>query len=98
MYMFYTAIGTLFIILFGAEIGYDAVFLGDGEGWVETEPLEGHPIRFDLSGRIIPVTEMNLYGEDGIVAVDHNLPVPHEFSSNAAKHRAIIFMAFICVG
>lgn len=55
LYMVYTTIGTLFIILFGAEIGYNALWLGDGEGWLETEPLEGHPIRFNLSGHIIPV-------------------------------------------
>lgn len=41
---------------------------------------------------------MNLYGEDGIEQINHDLPVPHEFATNAAKHRAIIFMAFICVG
>lgn len=55
MYMLYTALGTLFILLFGIEIGYNALWLGDGEGWSETEPLEGHPIRFNLSGHIIPV-------------------------------------------
>lgn len=42
---------------------------------------------------------MNEYGNEGIEAAEHyGLPVPHEFSSNAAKHRAILFMAFICVG
>lgn len=58
--MVYTTIGTLFIILFGAEIGYNALWLGDGEGWLETEPLEGHPIRFNLSGHIIPVVNLFL--------------------------------------
>lgn len=53
--MFYTVLGTLFLIIFGIEIGINALFLGDGEGWLETEPLEGHPIRFNLSGHIIPV-------------------------------------------
>lgn len=44
-------------------------------------------------------TEMNEYGSEGIIPAQHNdLPVPHEFSNNAAKHRAIIFMAFINVG
>lgn len=119
--MVYTTIGTLFIIIFGAEIGYNALWLGDGEGWLETEPLEGHPIRFNLSGHIIPVvicgnpiyrhisyqrrfssknfqTEMNEYGDNGIIqAIHDDLPIPHELTSNAAKHRAIIFMAFICV-
>ncbi|KAJ6640315.1 Palmitoyltransferase ZDHHC16 [Pseudolycoriella hygida] len=98
LYMVYTTIGTLFIILFGAEIGYNALWMGDGEGWLETEPLEGHPIRFNLSGHIIPVTEMNEYGDEGIIqAIHDDLPIPHELTNNAAKHRAIIFMAFICV-
>lgn len=57
--MLYTTLGTLFIIIFGAEIGYN-VLLGDSEGWSETEPLEGHPIRFNLSGHIIPVVILKL--------------------------------------
>lgn len=41
---------------------------------------------------------MNEYGDDGIIqAIHDDLPIPHELTSNAAKHRAIIFMAFICV-
>lgn len=42
---------------------------------------------------------MNEYGDNGIEPALHDdLPVPHEFASNAAKHRAILFMAFINVG
>lgn len=41
---------------------------------------------------------MNEYGDDGIIqAIHDDLPIPHELTSNAAKHRAIVFMAFICV-
>lgn len=42
---------------------------------------------------------MNEYGiDEGISqAIHDDLPIPHELTSNIAKHRAIIFMAFICV-
>lgn len=93
--MVYTAIGTLFIMVFGIEIGYNAL-LSD-EGWMETEPLQGSPVKFNLTGHAIPVTEINEYSDDGIIAAEHDLPVPHEFGNNPAKHRAIIFMAFINV-
>lgn len=53
--MIYTTIGTLFIIVFGIGIAYNVWWLGDGEGWNETVPLEGHPVRFNLTGHIIPV-------------------------------------------
>lgn len=52
--MLYTTIGTLFIISFGFELGYGVLFL-DEAGWKEMEPLQGHPVRFNLSGHIIPV-------------------------------------------
>lgn len=97
LYMLYTTIGVLFIIIFGFELGYSVLIVGDGEGWDETEPLHGHPVRFNLSGHIIPVTEMNDYVDDGLAPAHHDLPVPQEYSSNAAKHRAIIFMALINV-
>lgn len=40
---------------------------------------------------------MNDYVDDGLAPAEHDLPVPQEYSSNAAKHRAIIFMALINV-
>lgn len=58
MYMAYTTLGTLFLIVFGIEIAFNAVFTGDGDGWLETEPLEGHPIRFNLSGHIVAVVNV----------------------------------------
>lgn len=93
--MVYTAIGTLFIMVFGIEIGYNALLTD--EGWKETEPLQGSPVKFNLTGHVIPVTDINEYSDDGIIPAEHDLPVPHEFGNNPAKHRAIIFMAFINV-
>lgn len=55
LYMLYTTVGVLFIIVFGFELGYNVLIVGDGEGWNEIEPLHGHPVRFNLSGHIIPV-------------------------------------------
>lgn len=58
--MLYTSIGVLFIIVFGFELGYNVLIVGDGEGWNEIEPLHGHPVRFNLSGHIIPVVCISL--------------------------------------
>lgn len=54
-YMLYTAIGSLFLIIFGVEIAYHIVWLGPEDGWVEVEPLHGHPVKYNLTGHIIPV-------------------------------------------
>lgn len=55
LYMVYTAIGCLYIMIFGVEIAYKALWTGDGEGWSEIEPLVGHPVKFNLTGHIIAV-------------------------------------------
>lgn len=54
MYMLYTVIGSFFLVLFGMEIAYNFVWLSEGEGWTEIEPLEGHPVMYNLTGHIIP--------------------------------------------
>lgn len=54
LYMFYTTIGCLFLIVFGFEIGYNYLWLDHGDHWTETEPLEGEPVKLNLSGHIIP--------------------------------------------
>lgn len=60
LYMLYTSVGVLFIICFGFELGWNVLF-GDGAGWNEVEPLHGHPVRFNLSGHIIPVVSCDLF-------------------------------------
>lgn len=52
--MLYTVVGSLFLILFGLEIAYNVLWLGDDE-WTETEPLEGHPITYNSTGHIVPI-------------------------------------------
>lgn len=51
MYMLYTVIGSLFLILFGVEIAYDVLWIGEDD----SEPLEGHPVTYNLSGHIVPI-------------------------------------------
>lgn len=50
MYMVYTVIGSLFLIVFGVEIAYNYVWLD-----LEDPPLEGHPVTFNSTGHMIPV-------------------------------------------
>lgn len=59
LYMVYTTLGSLFLITFGIEIGYKALWLGEGDGWEETEPLQGHPVRYNLTGHIVPVVSFS---------------------------------------
>lgn len=58
MYMLYTSIGSMFLILFGLEIAYHIIWLGPDEGWVEVEPLEGHPVTYNLTGHIVPMVNL----------------------------------------
>lgn len=55
MYMLYTAVGSLFLIIFGFEIAYSVLWLNEDDEWTETEPLEGHPITYNLTGHIVPI-------------------------------------------
>lgn len=58
--MLYTVVGSLFLILFGLEIAYNVLWLGDEE-WTETEPLEGHPITYNLTGHIVPIVSYRFF-------------------------------------
>lgn len=55
MYMLYTVIGSLFLIMFGFEIAYSVLWLADDEEWTEIEPLVGHPITYNQTGHIVPI-------------------------------------------
>lgn len=54
--MAWMCIGVIFIIIFGVEILYAEIFLKtfQEEDYEEME-LEGHPVRINNSGAIIPV-------------------------------------------
>uniref|UniRef100_A0A1A9X411 Palmitoyltransferase n=1 Tax=Glossina brevipalpis TaxID=37001 RepID=A0A1A9X411_9MUSC len=103
LYMLYTTIGSLFLIVFGLEIGYKYLWLEHTDNWTEVEPLEGHPVKINLSGHIIPVTHLNEYDEDVLLPAQHDLPTPaNAVYANSpyilARRRALWFMAFINVG
>ncbi|XP_037955971.1 palmitoyltransferase ZDHHC16-like [Teleopsis dalmanni] len=99
LYMAYTTIGCLFLIVFGFEIGYNYLWLEHGDNWIETEPLIGQPVKFNLSGHIIPVTHGNEYDDEILLPAEHNLPTPtfNELSVTPEKRRALMFMAFVNV-
>ena len=54
LYMVYTILGCFFLAAFGFRIFIEGVFL-EQEHWTEVEPLVGQPVKFNLSGHIIPV-------------------------------------------
>lgn len=92
--MVYTVIGVFFIMLFGIGIGYEVLWIGDGGGWQEVEELRGSPVKFNLSGHIIPVTEVE-YSDVGIAPAKHDLPVGE--LNDPVVYRCVAFMAVICV-
>lgn len=61
LYMVYTTIGCLFLVIFGFDIGINVLFYSDGDGWFETEPLQGHPIRYNLTGHLVPVVTFRFF-------------------------------------
>jgi palmitoyltransferase len=98
LYMTYTVLGVIFIAVFGIGIGYDVLWVGDGGGWEEQEQdkLEGALVRYNLTGHLIPVTEVH-YEELGITPKAHqNLPVGT--LDDKTTYQLISFMAVIVVG
>lgn len=81
-------------MLFGIDIGYQVLWLGDGGGWQEEDELKGSPVRFNLSGFIIPVTEVE-YSEIGIAPARHDLPIGD--LNDPVIYRSIVFMAVISI-
>lgn len=94
LYMIYTVVGVFFVMLFGIGIGYEVLLVGDGGGWQESEELQGSPVRFNLSGHIIPVTELE-YSEIGIAPAKHDLPIGE--LNDPVVYKCVAFMAAICI-
>lgn len=60
MYMVYMVIGVFFVILCGWDIAYDVMFLGkDAED--EDPELEGHSVKINRSGALIPVVSIFIF-------------------------------------
>lgn len=114
--MVYTALGTLFVMTFGVGIAYESWFLSESNpvtsNWFRSsmnedsaagDLLEGHPVRVNGTGHLIPVTDFVEYDEVlGPKAVFHDLPEPEtavrERNNERAKHKAILFMGLVSVG
>ena len=94
LYMVYTVTGVAFIMIFGIGIGYEVLWLGDGGGWQEVEELRGSPVKMNLSGHIIPVTEVE-YSETGIAPAKHDLPIGE--LNDPFVYKCVVFMAVICI-
>lgn len=98
MYMAWTCIGIIYICSFGVGLAYDVLWKYSGEeAWTPDEDLVGHPVRFNLSGHAIPVTEMNDYELDGIEPRKHILPDSARPMFTAAEYKMVVFMALTCV-
>ncbi|XP_017846080.1 palmitoyltransferase ZDHHC16 [Drosophila busckii] len=96
LYMLYTTAGCLFLIIAGLEIGHKYLWLDHTESWTEVEPLEGQPVKFNLSGHVIPVTHPHEYDDILMPPAVHNLPTPvvDLEASSVIRRRALWFMAF----
>ncbi|XP_030573604.1 palmitoyltransferase ZDHHC16 [Drosophila novamexicana] len=96
LYMLYTTLGCLFLIVCGLEIGYKYLWLDHSEHWTELEPLEGHPVKFNLSGHAILVTHPHEYDDILLPAAVHHLPTPMADTladSTPTRRRILWFMA-----
>lgn len=77
--------GVLFIMIFGAEIGYYSLYLGKSLDKVnhedEDEELIGHPVRFNDSV-MIPIFDIEY----------------REWDFKKWERNCIIYMALLCIG
>ncbi|KAG5670020.1 hypothetical protein PVAND_000307 [Polypedilum vanderplanki] len=97
LYMVYTVLGVIFIITFGIGIGYEVLWLSDGGAWEEKEQekLEGALVRYNLTGHLIPVTEVH-YEDLGITPkTHHNLPIGE--LNDTLVYRLISFVAVVVI-
>lgn len=79
LYMLYTTIGCLFLIICGLEIGHKYLWLDHSESWTELEPLEGQPVKFNISGHVIPVVSCILYPLFVVLKTFTLQTHPHEY-------------------
>lgn len=88
MYMAWMCIGIVFVIIFGIEILYAEIFssLADED---EIE-LEGHPVRLNTSGAIIPIT-------DGVWSVTEPSASPVS-NERTWRKRFMYYVALLCTG
>ncbi|KAB0801426.1 hypothetical protein PPYR_05780 [Photinus pyralis] len=93
MYTVYMVVGVLFIIIFGFDLAYSGIWLSSDD--YDDPELEGHPVKFNKTGALIPVTDI-LYLDTNSLVQDHindGIELIHPW-----KKRAIIYMALINTG
>ncbi|KAK4871703.1 hypothetical protein RN001_015827 [Aquatica leii] len=92
-YTVYMVIGVLFVMIFGFDIAYTGVWLSSEDS--DDPELEGHPVKFNKTGALIPVTDILYLDASALVQDDINdgfVPI------NPLKKKAIIYMALINTG
>ncbi|XP_018330340.1 palmitoyltransferase ZDHHC16 isoform X2 [Agrilus planipennis] len=90
LYMVYMILGVFFIIVCGFELAYAVIWLDFEDG--EEPELEGHPVKYNRTGALIPVTDflyLNVASEDYSAQSGNSSPW---------RRRAIIYMALINSG
>lgn len=90
LYMVYMVIGVTFLIVCGFDIAYEVLWLSSDDS--DDPELEGHPVKFNKTGALIPVTEIMIFNNEEPVN-DVN-----ELTDHPWKRRAIIYMALINSG
>lgn len=56
MYTIYMVFGVIFIIIFGFDIAYTAIWLSSEDS--DDPELEGHPVKFNKTGALIPIVSL----------------------------------------
>lgn len=54
--MVYMVVGVLFVIIFGIDIGYTALWSAAED--IDEPELIGHPVKFNKTGALIPVVRI----------------------------------------
>ncbi|XP_050497182.1 palmitoyltransferase ZDHHC16B [Diabrotica virgifera virgifera] len=90
LYMVFLIVGVLFVISCGFDIAYTTIMLTPSD--MDDPELEGHPVKFNKTGALIPVTDVQ-YLDSSLFDEESS----YEYI-NPWKKRAIIYMALINCG
>nr|CAH7735753.1 unnamed protein product [Callosobruchus chinensis] len=90
LYMVYTVLGVLFVIICGFDVAYTAILLTPAD--LDEPELEGHSVKINRTGALIPVTDAPDLDE----SLMDDEPVMEYITP--WRRRAIIYMALINTG
>lgn len=95
LYMVYTVIGVLFIIIAGFDIGYNVIINLNAD-----EELDGHPVRLNKSGMFVPVEHKEYIEKEPFNDIYHqniirDINPLNEYLYNPSKRRCIVYMVLI---